>query len=156
MSVAYLSAYAAELLDNLFNVALDTQERIENITHRVRRLDDVLPQVEHITITMDSSQINSINLVSSSSRRGMMASLPTIFTKKTNSSSIHDQYAMCEAPPALWKLDEEDTKKRAMDLFTHPAFFFQAWLEAEKNRQEKERMERRKKREEVWQRWRKP
>ena len=138
--IAFLAAYATELLDGLFLIALDTKERIENITHRLRRLDDVLPQVERITLESDISELVGRN--DAKFRKGLEKSVPTIFAKNTNCNQVASQYQLCEAPPALWKLDEIFPEKRCMDKFSFPRFFFHEWARTEIAKQEKKKRER--------------
>ena len=126
--VGHLAAYTMELLDGLFRIAQETQNRIEAVTERSVKLNIKLDQLVALSSPKSNSNAKSIvqlDISNSKFSHPHSVKVPNIFTRITNDDPIQSQYLICEPPPALRKFDVLLGGKQCMQQYSYPGVFFQ-------------------------------
>eukprot|EP01031_Cornospumella_fuschlensis_P038035 gene38035-46215_t len=140
-----LTAFALEICQDLAAMADDVNERIKAVSGRSEKLISKIQEVDkhlrNVDITPDLSLANQ----RSRFLKNRDLILPPLFTKVTLPAAIESQYAISRAPPQLWRI-EDLTRTDCFVFYSHPGFFFQAWLKSELSRQESAKLDRKKQR----------
>ncbi|RYG98308.1 hypothetical protein EON65_51605 [archaeon] len=125
--LSHLTAFALEIFQDISAMADDVNERFKSVSSRseklISRINDVDKHLRNVDITPD------LSLTHQRSRflKNRDLILPPLLTKATLPSALGNQYSICRTPPQLWRI-EDLTQTDCFVLYSHPGFFFQAWL----------------------------
>jgi len=146
--IGSLAAYTMELMDGLFRISQETQNRIEKVAERTQKLGVELERLETESMReADKTPLVDLSVVSSLTQKREVK-VPHIFTRITNAEEILAQYNNCTPPPFLNKIDSILGGEQCSHNFSYPRFFFNEWYKSEVKRQEKKKEEKKKRRKE--------
>lgn len=132
-----LAEYAAEVFQNLYDVASKTGTRITNVRNRVSSLGTELNKAEHTLSSKDASYFYSTQKTEAAWRRADDLSF-SLFVPTSQSIALRNARAEAKPVPQLNLLDPyAEDNVPCTSKFSNPRFFFEKWLEAEQERQKK-------------------
>lgn len=134
--IAFLSTYSLELLNNLFLLVEDMNDRVMDSTNRTIKLISLISDCENRVLSLDIGKGHKGINTKLKYLKNRYTFLPTILNKSTNNSAILESYENSQHPPQLWKF-ESIVNIDCMRNFSNPAYFFQEWLKNEQVKQEK-------------------
>jgi hypothetical protein len=133
--ISYLSSYAFEIFDGLTLLTEDVKARITATTARTCKLLGQLGTVEKRVTSYEMRDGHSGKKTKKFLKSRADAFTPTVLTRNTTPLQVTSQYAICLAPPPLWKI-ETIIGAECMQYYSNPALFFEEWLRVELQRQE--------------------
>lgn len=136
--LSMLSSIAAETFTNLSIMLEDINERTNIVATRADAAVKKLVEVEKGLRRVDLQPENNVIRYSQKYFKNRQVTIPPLFIKASNYSSIKAQYKLCREPPQLWRL-ENIVGDDLFQFFSFPGYFFQEWLRAELFKQEREK-----------------
>lgn len=132
-----LAEYAAEVFQNLYDVASKTGTRITNVHTRVSNLNAELSKGEQMLTNKEPAYFYSAQKTEAAWRRTDDLSF-SLFVPASQSIALRNARAEAKPVPRLDLLDPySEDGSSCTSKFSNPRFFFEKWLEAEQERQKK-------------------
>ena len=166
--LAQLAHFSNEIFDDLFTVSKQLGQRLSTVQSRISKVNAQLASKQQTRGSVDFGNMNPSESTLDRTVQRRDTVQQQLFTPSSRDQSLVQKYKSCAPPPNLTLLDSyvetsnvlstdelahlantSETKRGpCASKYSNPNYFFECWLEAEFNRQtkEKQRKEDRRKR----------